>query len=107
MTEMNMYETLPEHALEYGLIAKKPLFLIDIFDIIADNQNIFERVDEYAKNNGNDLVFGHISEHPSFKRGSTETKQSFISLIKYWLHDNGYAVNQENNDFYKLIKILE
>jgi hypothetical protein len=102
--EMKLYETTPEHALEYGLIAKKPLFLIGNFEI---NQNIFERVDEYAKNNGNDLVFGHISEHPAFKRGSTETKQSFISLIKYWLHDNGYAVNQENNDFYKLIKILK
>jgi hypothetical protein len=101
---MEFYETSPEHALEYGLISKRPLFLIGNCDI---NQNVFERVYEYAKNNGNDLVFGHISEHPALKICSMETKQSFISFIKYWLHDNGYEVNQENNDFYKLIKNLE
>jgi hypothetical protein len=101
---MEFYETSPEHAFQYGIIAKKPLFLIGTFEI---HENIFERVDEYAKNNGNDLVFGHIHEHFALKRGSMETKQSFISFIKYWLHDNGYEVNQENNDFYKLIKNLE
>ena len=91
MMEMELYETSPEHALEYGLTSKKPLFLIGNFEI---NQNILERVDDYAKNNDNDLVFGHIAN------------LSNIELIKYWLHDNGHAVNQENNDFYKLIKIL-
>jgi hypothetical protein len=91
--EMNMYETSPEHALEYGLIAKKPLYLIGVFYII--NQNLLKQIDEYAKENGIDLVFGHIYNLLN------------IELIKYWLHDNGYAVNQENNDFYKLIKILE
>ena len=94
--EMNLYETSPEHALEYGLIAKKPLYLIGIFDII--NQNLLKRVDENAKNNGNDLVFGHIHA-PASKKYS-------IELIKYQLHNNGYAVNQENNDFHKVIKIL-
>ena len=96
--EMNLYETSPEHAFEYGLIAKKPLYLIGIFEVIADIQNILERVDENAKNNGNDLVFGHIHA-PASKKYS-------IELIKYQLHNNGYAVNQENNDFHKVIKII-
>lgn len=93
--EMNLYETSSEHALEYGIIAKKPLYVIGIFEVIADIQNILERVDEYAKKNANDLVFGHIANLLN------------IEVIKYWLHENGYAVNQENNDFHKVIKILE
>lgn len=91
---INLYETSPEHALEYGLNAKKPLFLIGIFDII--NQNLLKRIDEYAKKNGNDLVFGHINDKPKFRKVP-------IELIKYELNNNEYTV-QENNDFHKLIK---
>mgnify|MGYP007090477080 CR=1 FL=1 len=24
-------------------------------------------------------------------------------MIRYWLHNNGYAINEDNNDFHKLI----
>ena len=98
--EMKLYETSPEHALEYGLTSKKPLFLIGIFEVTADNKNQIERINEYAKNNGNDLVFGTIKEMKNKSFLGTEE-------IKNLLHDNGYEVNQENNDFYKLIKIIE
>lgn len=84
--DLDFYPTTAEHAKEYGLEAKNPLYV----NCLINKKNI-EYINRYAKANGHDIIFGKIA-----KNGDAD-------LTKNWLHDNGYAINAENNDFHKVI----
>jgi hypothetical protein len=63
-------------------------------------------VEEYAQKNNCDLIFGHIPNDAEFTKDST--RLNFFTeteMIKNWLHKNGYAINTDNNDFHKVIKL--
>ena len=107
------YETTPEHAKEYGLICKKPLFLKSII-VSSEKRNqgngkgILQLIQEYGIKNKCDLIFGHIpndAEITKDNRTGYFTEFTDIDLIKHWLFRNGYSVNRENNDFHKVLKI--
>lgn len=88
--DLKLSESIPEHAEIYGLKAEKPLF---VQNLIIDEKlrlKVLEYIDSVAKRNGNDMIFGHINNN------NTLTNKS-------WLHDNGYSVNEDNNDFYKVV----
>jgi hypothetical protein len=109
IVELKFYETTPEHAREYGLISKKPIYLQTLFVSEKSRLNgvgkqVLEYLENYAKNNGNDLIFGHINNKAQFTKDKRETFFSDVDMIRYWLHDNGYAINNDNNDFHKLIR---
>ena len=108
--EIKFYETTTEQAKEYGLKASKPIFfkhlLVDDKKRNTGNgKQLLKMVEEYAQKNNCDLIFGHIPNDAQFTKDST--RLNFFTeteMIKNWLHDNGYAVNQDNNDFHKVIK---
>jgi DNA polymerase III sliding clamp (beta) subunit (PCNA family)/GNAT superfamily N-acetyltransferase len=88
--DLKLSESIPEHAEIYGLKAEKPLF---VQNLIIDEKlrlKVLEYIDSVAKRNGNDVIFGHINNN------NTLTNKS-------WLQDNGYSVNEDNNDFYKVV----
>ena len=108
IVELKFYETTTEHAREYGLISKKPIYLQTIF--VSENsrlkgvgKQVLDYLENYAKKNGNDLIFGHINNKAQFTKDDRETFFSDVDMIRYWLHNNGYAINEDNNDFHKLI----
>ena len=86
---IKMYDTTIEHAKEYGLSSKSPLFVQITFD---DNFHV-QIVDKYAQENAHDLIFGHI----------VEKTQTNIDSIKTILRKNGYSTIEGNNDFYKYL----
>ena len=109
IVELKFYETTPEHAREYGLISKKPIYLQTIF--VSENsrlkgvgKQVLDYLENYAKNNGNDLIFGHINNKAQFTKDDRETFFSDVDMIRYWLQNNGYDINEDNNDFHKLIR---
>jgi len=96
VVELKMYDTTPEHAKEYGLKANNPLFIQRIF--VSENdrnkglgKEVLQYVDKYAKDNGHDLIFGHIQQKANQSR------------VKILLEKNGYTTIQGNNDFYKFV----
>jgi|688.fasta_scaffold15615_22 hypothetical protein len=89
--DLNFYPTNSEHAKEYGLKAKNPLF---IQNLTVKESDSLKNLDEYAINNGHDVIFGHIIQKAKFND---------VEMIKNWLHNNGYAINQDNNDFHKIL----
>jgi hypothetical protein len=89
--DLNFYPTNSEHAKEYGLKAKNPLFIQNL--TVKENDSL-KNLDEYAINNGHDVIFGHIIQKAKFND---------VEMIKNWLHNNGYAINQDNNDFHKIL----
>lgn len=98
--DLNFYPTNSEHAKEYGIKAKNPLF---IQNLTVKESDSLKNLDEYAKNNGHDVIFGHIIQKA---KSSKEKQKSFLSdveMIKNWLHNNGYSINQDNNDFHKIL----
>lgn len=108
IVELNFYETTPEHAKQYGLKAKKPLFVQNLFvskeeRLKEAGKKVLNYLDEYAIKNGNDVIFGYVGQKSSFTKDSKQTTFSDIELIKYWLHENGYAINDDNNDFHKVV----
>jgi len=109
IVELKMYETTPEHAREYGINSRNPLY---IQTICVNNDSrlkgigtkVLTYIDEYARKNGNDVVFGHIAQKAEFTK---DERQNFFcdnDLIKDWLYSNGYAINNDNNDFHKVIQ---
>jgi GNAT superfamily N-acetyltransferase len=94
--ELKVYDTTPEHAKEYGLIAYNPLYIQRIFVNENDRnkglgKEILQYLDKYAKDNGNDLIFGHIQQKANPSR------------VKSLLEKNGYTTIVGNNDFYKFV----
>lgn len=110
--EIKFYESTNEHAKEYGLKASKPIFfkhlLVDEKKRNTGNgKQLLKMVEEYAENNNCDLIFGHIPNDATMTKDNRTgyfTEFTDIDWIKHWLHRNGYAVNQDNNDFHKVIK---
>jgi hypothetical protein len=98
--EMNIYPTNSEHAKEYGINAQNPLY---IQNLTVKESDRLKNLNEYAKNNGHDVIFGHIIQKA---KSSKEKQKSFLSdveMIKNCLHNNGYSINQDNNDFHKVL----
>lgn len=96
--ELKMIDTKPEHAKLYGLHSKKPLYIQNISIIKSERlkgigTELFNYIEEYAKNNGNDIVFGYI----------TQKSQPSIDVIKTILNKNGYTTTKGDNDFHKVI----
>lgn len=88
--DLKMYDTTPEHAKEYGLECSNPLFIQN-----GIGEDVFKYIDEYAKENKHDLIFGHIEQKA----------EPSVDAIKIMLRKNGYSTIEGNNDFYKYINV--
>jgi len=96
--ELKMYDTKPEHAEIYGLKSKRPLYFQRVFVDEKQRLNglgtkILKYLDEYAKSNNHDLIFGHIAEK----------SEPNVKVIKTMLEKAGYTTIEGNNDFYKYV----
>jgi GNAT superfamily N-acetyltransferase len=97
IVEIEFYDTTIAHAKEYGIESKKPLYLKRIF-VSENNRNkglgkkLIKYLYDFAVENGNDVIFGHIA-----------TKSSYKEILKHLLPENGYTINDKNNDFYIMI----
>jgi len=88
--DLKMYDTTPEHAKEYGLECSNPLFIQN-----GIGEDVFKYIDEYAKENKHDLIFGHIEQKA----------EPSVDAIKIMLRKNGYSTIEGNNDFYKYMNV--
>ena len=88
---MKMYDTTIEHAREYGLEGSNPLYIQNL----GVGDDVFKYIDEYAKENKHDLIFGHIQQKA----------EPSVDGIKIMLRKNGYSTIEGNNDFYKYVNI--
>jgi len=109
IVELKMYETTPEHAREYGIGSINPLYIQTICvnndsRLKGIGKKVLAYIDEYAMNNGNDIVFGHITQKAEFTKDERQNFFCDVDLIKNWLYSNGYAINDDNNDFHKVIQ---
>ena len=109
VVDLKFHETTPEHAEIYGLTAEKPLYIQTLY--VNDNKRlkgigtkVLHYIYSIAKQNGNDVIFGHINQKASFTKDEKETTFNDIDMVKNWLHKNGYAINEDNNDFHKVVK---
>lgn len=109
IVDLKFHETTPEHAEIYGLTAENPLYIQTLY--VNDDKRlqgigtkVLKYIDSIAKRNGNDMIFGHINQKATFTKDEKETTFNDIDMVKSWLHDNGYSVNEENNDFHKVVK---
>ena len=105
--ELNFYRTTPDHALEYGVEAENPLYLKNFHVTKTERlkgigKKMLKYLDDYAIENGNDVIFGYINQKATFTKNK-ETNFNDTQLIKNWLHDNGYAVNDDDNNFHKVV----
>ena len=107
--QLEFYSTSPKHSREYDIEAISPLYIKNIL-IHKDHRlksigsKVIEHIEEYAKQNGHDVIFGYIAEGATMdKDNRTEyfTELTDVDLIKHWLNRKGYVVTKENNDFYK------
>jgi GNAT superfamily N-acetyltransferase len=108
--EIKFYETPIEHAKSHGLKASKPIFLNHLLvDVNKRNRGngkaLLNIIQEYAEKNNFDLIFGHIPNDAEFTKDSRISFFSDIEMIKNMLFRNGYAINSDNNDFHKVLKI--
>lgn len=94
-----IFDTTAHHADCYGLKGNNPLFV----PIHSSNENkqgvvftndFFQVVNESAKDNQHDLIFGHIELNSKSK----------VEEIKTILEQNGFSTIQGNNDFYKQVQ---
>ena len=107
--ELNFYETTPEHAKEFGIEAKKPLYVKNL--CVSENERlkgigkkVLNYLEDYARKNRNDVIFGYVARKASFTKDSRQSFFCDVDMIKNWLHNNGYAINEESNDFHKVVK---
>ena len=108
IVDLKMYDTTPEHAKEYGLQSINPLYIQTICvsepkRLKGLGKKVLAYIEKYAIENGHDVVFGHITQKAKFTKDERETFFCDIDMIKNWLHSNGYAINDNNNDFHKVI----
>jgi len=105
---VKFYFTTSEHAKEYGLKSKNPIFLKEIF-VEKEKRNqgngkeLLTIIENYGNENGADLIFGNIPNDSQFSKDERFTTFSDIEMIKNWLHKNGYSLCPDNNDFHKVI----
>jgi GNAT superfamily N-acetyltransferase len=110
--KLNFYETTPEHAKEFGIEAKKPLYVKNL--CVSENERlkgigkkVLNYLEDYARKNRNDVIFGYVARKASFTKDSRQSFFCDVDMIKNWLHNNGYAINEENNDFHKVVKYAD
>jgi GNAT superfamily N-acetyltransferase len=106
---LKLYFTKSEHAKEYGLKAKNPIFLSELFVEKAkrnqgNGKQLLTIIENYANENNADLIFGNIPNDAEFSKDKRFTNFSDVEMIKNWLHKNGYSLCPDNNDFYKVIR---
>lgn len=108
IVELKMFDTKPEHAKEYGLDAKTPLYIQNL--CVSENERlkgvgkkVLQYIDDYAIKNGHDVIFGHIAQKAEFNKDG-ETNLCDIDLIKSLLRKNGYDTRESNNDFHKFVR---
>jgi len=106
--KLNFYDTTTEHAKGFGIDAKKPLYIQELF--VSENfrlkgigKQVLNYLNDYAVDNGNDVIFGYVANKSKFTKDSNQTFFSDLNMIRCWFHNNGYAVNDDNNDFHKVI----
>jgi len=105
---VKLHFTTSEHIKEYGLKSKNPIFLKEVF-VEKEKRNqgngkqLLSIIENYANENGADLIFGHIPFDAEFSKDKRFTNFSDVEMIKNWLHKNGYSLCPDNNDFYKVI----
>jgi GNAT superfamily N-acetyltransferase len=94
----------------YGIRAKNPLY-VERFYINDCERNkgygteLLNKIEQIAIDNDCDIVFGYVATKAEFTKN--QDKYKFFpnsECIKYWLHDRGYAINADNNDFHKVLK---
>ena len=108
--DLKFYKTTPTHAKEYGIECKNPIYIQTLY-ITKENRlnglgkKTLKYLDDYCKKNGNDVIFGHISNEVEFTKDERTSYFSDVELMKYWLHDKGYAINDDNNDFHKVVNV--
>jgi hypothetical protein len=90
LVDLKFYDTTSEHAKIYGFDSPNPLFVQITF---ATENHRINNVDEYARKNNYDLIFGTI----------LQKEEQSIDRIKTMLRKNGYSTIEGNNDFYKYI----
>lgn len=94
-----IFDTTAHHADCYGLKSNNPLF-VPIHSANENQQGIvftndfLQVVNESAKNNQHDLIFGHIEINSKSK----------VEEIKTILEKDGYSTIEGNNDFYKQVQ---
>jgi len=110
IVNLNFYETTTEHAKEFGIDAKKPLYIQELFvsedfRLKGIGKQVLNYLNDYAVDNGNDVIFGYVANNSKFTKDSkfSPTFFSDVNIMKCWFHNNGYAVNDDNNDFHKVI----
>ncbi len=107
--DLKFYETTPSHAREYGIECENPIYVP--LHITKENRlnglgkKTLKYLDDYCKKNGNDVIFGHVNNKVEFTKDERTNYLSDVELMKYWLHDNGYAINDDNNDFHKVVNV--
>ena len=94
-----IFDTTAHHADCYGLKSHNPLF-VQILSANANQEGIVftndfsQVINESAKDNQHDLIFGHIQLDSKSK----------IDEIKTLLEKDGYSTIEGNNDFYKQVQ---
>lgn len=94
-----IFDTTAQHADCYGLKGQNPLF-VQIISAYANQEGIVftndfsQVVNESAKDNQHDLIFGHIEINSKSK----------VEEIKTILEQNGFSTIEGNNDFYKQVQ---
>lgn len=108
--EFTFNEANTEQAKKYGFNALKPA-LLNHLSVDRKKRNrsngtaLLNMIQEYAEKFNCDLIFGTIPNDAEFTRDERHCFFSDVDMIKNWLFRNGYSVNQDNNDFHKVLKI--
>ena len=109
--DLNFYPTNSKHAKEHGIDAKNPLYLQNLIVKESDRlkfigKKVLLYLDEYAKQNGNDVIFGYVNQKATMTKDNRTgyfTEFTDVDWIKHWLFRNGYCVKRETNNFYKVL----
>lgn len=107
IVKLLIHGTSSLHSDNYGLNAKKPLYIAYLSikkkaRLKGIGKRVLDYIDDYAIKNGHDVVFGHIANNATFTKDDRPTLFGDVDMIKYWLHRNNYAINDENSDFHKI-----
>jgi len=110
IVEIEYEKSTEKHAKEYGLQCKKPLYLKRIYvrkdyRLKGVGKRVLKYLDFIAQKNSNDCIFGYVSNKVIFTKDNRDVNYNDVQLFKFWLHENGYAINDDNNDFHKVISL--
>ena len=108
--ELNFYPATPEHAEERGIAASNPLYVQNLYISETERlkgvgKKVLQYLEDYARNNNHDVIFGYVSQKATFSKDSRPTHFGDVDMIKNWLYRNGYAINDVTNEFHKVIKL--